>query len=134
MKLDYEVKMYKRHPVTKLAQADLKEVHPLGKVLFASPFFYSLSSRAYSSLLLLTSFYYIQSPVVTIEENGEKITLAESGAIVEYILERFASSTTSGKEMFIPATGSSAKDRANYLYWLHWAEGRLFFIYFIRSR
>lgn len=32
MNLAYEVKMYQRHPVTKLAQADLKEIHPLGKV------------------------------------------------------------------------------------------------------
>jgi len=29
--LPYEIKLYKRHPVTKLAPLELKKIHPLGK-------------------------------------------------------------------------------------------------------
>lgn len=53
-----------------------------------------------------------KSPVIT---DGE-LTLAESGAIVEYLAERAGSSLA-------PAVGSA--DRARYLYWMHYAEGSL---------
>lgn len=82
--IDYEIKHYKRHKLTKLAQDDYKKLHPVGK-----------------------------SPVVS---DGE-LALAETGAIVEYIIERY------GEGKLRPA-----KDDPNfvqYLYWLHSAEGSL---------
>jgi len=52
-----------------------------------------------------------KSPVIT--DNG--LTLAESGAIVEYLVERH------GAGRLIPPAGSS--ERMRYTYWLHFAEG-----------
>jgi glutathione S-transferase len=52
-----------------------------------------------------------KSPVIT---DGE-LTLAESGAIVEYLADRY------GAGALIPAHGTTARLRCNY--WLHYAEG-----------
>ena len=52
-----------------------------------------------------------KSPVLT--EDGA--TLAESGAILEYLLERH------GGGRFIPAAGTP--ERLRFTYWLHYAEG-----------
>jgi glutathione S-transferase len=52
-----------------------------------------------------------KSPVVT---DGE-LTLAESGAILEYLVQRH------GGGKFIPREGTP--DRIRYTYWLHYAEG-----------
>ncbi|MBC7455430.1 MAG: glutathione S-transferase [Massilia sp.] len=52
-----------------------------------------------------------KSPVIT--EDGA--TVAESGAIIEYLLERH------GNGRFIPVPGSP--DKLRYTYWLHYAEG-----------
>ena len=52
-----------------------------------------------------------KSPAIT--ENG--LTIAESGAIIEYLIERH------GKGRFIPPPG--APERLRYTYWLHFAEG-----------
>ncbi|GAB2588040.1 glutathione S-transferase [Dyella jejuensis] len=52
-----------------------------------------------------------KAPVVT---DGE-LTLAESGAIIEYLADRY------GAERLIPAHGTPARLRCNY--WLHYAEG-----------
>ena len=52
-----------------------------------------------------------KSPVIT--ENG--LTLAESGAIVEYLVERH------GAGRLIPPLGSP--ERLRYHYWMHFAEG-----------
>lgn len=52
-----------------------------------------------------------KSPVIT--DDGR--TVAETGAIMEYILERH------GKGALIPAPGSD--ERLRYTYWLHYAEG-----------
>ena len=52
-----------------------------------------------------------KSPVLT--ENG--VTIAESGAIVEYLIERH------GGGRLIPAAGTPERQR--YTYWLHFAEG-----------
>ncbi|MGF1589990.1 MAG: glutathione S-transferase [Pleurocapsa sp.] len=52
-----------------------------------------------------------KSPVIT---DGE-LTLAESGAIVEYLVERY------GNGCLAPATGTP--ERLRYTYWLHYAEG-----------
>jgi len=54
-----------------------------------------------------------KSPVVTDGAN----TLAESGAIVEYLTERY------GNGRFIPPAGTP--ERLRYTYWLHYAEGSL---------
>ena len=52
-----------------------------------------------------------KSPVIT--DNGR--TIAETGAIVEYLLERH------GNGRLIPPAGSD--ERLRYTYWLHYAEG-----------
>ena len=52
-----------------------------------------------------------KSPVIT--EDG--LTIAESGAIVEYLIERH------GGEALIPPAGTP--ERLRYTYWLHFAEG-----------
>jgi glutathione S-transferase len=52
-----------------------------------------------------------KSPVIT---DGE-LTLAESGAIVEYLVERY------GNGALIPPPGS--RERVRYSYWMHFAEG-----------
>lgn len=52
-----------------------------------------------------------KSPIVT--DEGQ--TLAESGAIVEYLIERH------GGGRLIPAAGT--RERLRYTYWLHYAEG-----------
>lgn len=52
-----------------------------------------------------------KSPVIT--EDGQ--TIAESGAIIEYLVERH------GNGRLVPAAGTPEKLR--YTYWLHYAEG-----------
>ncbi|MCY7321430.1 MAG: glutathione S-transferase [Phormidesmis sp. CAN_BIN36] len=52
-----------------------------------------------------------KSPVIT--DNG--LTLAESGAIVEYLVDRY------GDGRLAPPTGTP--ERLRYTYWLHYAEG-----------
>ncbi len=52
-----------------------------------------------------------KSPVIT----DADLTLAESGAIIEYLVERY------GKGALIPQQGSP--ERLRYTYWLHFAEG-----------
>jgi glutathione S-transferase len=52
-----------------------------------------------------------KSPVITDGSN----TVAESGAIIEYMLERY------GGGRLIPPPGTA--DRLRYTYWLHFAEG-----------
>jgi glutathione S-transferase len=52
-----------------------------------------------------------KSPVIT----DDGATVAESGAIVEYLLEKY------GKGRMRPAAGTS--DHVSYLQWIHYAEG-----------
>jgi glutathione S-transferase len=52
-----------------------------------------------------------KSPVVT----DEGLTLAESGAIVEYLVDRY------GEGRLAPARGTP--ERLRYTYWMHYAEG-----------
>jgi glutathione S-transferase len=52
-----------------------------------------------------------KSPVVT----DGSLTLAESGAIIEYLVERY------GNGKLAPAPGTP--ERLRYIYWLHYAEG-----------
>lgn len=56
--------------------------------------------------------------MITIEEQGkDKLTIAESGAIAEYLVERFGK----GK-LGVPA-GGDPEMRTKYLFWVHAAEG-----------
>ena len=80
--VEYEVKRYERDPVTMLAPATLRAVHPLGK-----------------------------SPVIA----DGPLTLAESGAIVEYLADRY------GGGRILPPAGTTERLRCTY--WLHYAEG-----------
>jgi len=52
-----------------------------------------------------------KSPVIT----GDGVTVAESGAIIEYLIERY------GKGRLVPAIGTP--ERLRWRYWLHFAEG-----------
>jgi glutathione S-transferase len=82
----YEIKRYQRDAKTMLAPPELLQVHPLGK-----------------------------SPVITdMGPDGER-TLAESGAIIEYLVDRY------GGGRLAPAPDS--EERLRYRYWLHYAEG-----------
>ncbi|GAA6061055.1 hypothetical protein JCM10212_000098 [Sporobolomyces blumeae] len=60
-----------------------------------------------------------KSPVVEIVEpsSSTPLVLAESGAICEFLIERY------GEKLGVKANEGDFKDRADYLYWLHWAEG-----------
>ena len=80
--IPYELKIYDRDPVTRLAPAEYKALHP--------------SETA---------------PVVT---DGH-LTLAESGAIVEYILAKYGEGRLS--------VSLDSPDYPNYVYWLHYANG-----------
>lgn len=88
--LDYQIKYYQRDPKTMLAPASLKTVHPLGK-----------------------------SPVITDGESADNcITVAESGAIIEYLLDRYDL-----QRQFRPTADTT--DFLRYRYFLHYAEGSL---------
>jgi len=54
-----------------------------------------------------------KSPVIT----DDSLTVAESGAIIEYLVERY------GEGRFAPPL--DAPERLRYRYWLHYAEGSL---------
>ncbi|MEE4154933.1 MAG: glutathione S-transferase [Erythrobacter sp.] len=79
--LDYELKLYNRDPVTRLAPPELKALHPMGI-----------------------------APLI--EDNG--VLLGESGAIVEYIVGKYAPDTP-----LVP--GPDHPDFARHLYWFHFA-------------
>jgi len=84
--LEYEVVTYERLP-SMAAPASLKQVHPLGK-----------------------------SPVIVDRgANGEELVVAESGAIIEYLVDRY------GAGRLKPQPGSS--EYLKYQYWMHFAEG-----------
>ena len=59
-----------------------------------------------------------KSPVITDDETG--VTLAESGAIIEYLIQTY--DQKSGKQL-MPKQGSP--EYWTYLYWLHFSEGSL---------
>lgn len=80
----YEIKLYDRDPVTRLAPAAYKAVSPLGT-----------------------------APVIT----DGAVTLAETNAIVDYILDGHPGSTLR------PKPGDA--NRAAYLFWFHTSQGSL---------
>ena len=86
--LPYEVKRYLRHPKTMFAPPELARVHALGK-----------------------------SPVINDSEVDGGTVVAESGAIVEYLIDVY------GGGRLRPVQGSAEQRR--YTYWLHFAEGSL---------
>lgn len=90
LNVPYTLKLYKRDPITKLAPAALKAVHPLGK-----------------------------SPVIT---DGDE-TIAESGAILEYLVERYGALAEGELAHLQPAQGSPAYRQSRF--WMHYAEGSL---------
>ena len=82
--IPYELKNYTRDPVTILAPADYKALHPIGA-----------------------------APVIT---DGD-LVLAESGAIVEYIIAKYGNGRL--------ALTKDHPDFAQFLYWFHFANGTL---------
>ena len=82
--IPYELKVYDRDPVTRLAPVEYKALHSLGT-----------------------------APIIT---DGD-IVLAESTAIVEYILAKYGNGS-----LTVPATDPAFAD---YLYWFHFANGSL---------
>ncbi|HTG39658.1 glutathione S-transferase [Sphingomonas sp.] len=85
--LPYEVRRYERDKVTMLAPPELKRVHPLGK-----------------------------SPVIedTSAAGGDRAVIAETGAIVEYLVEK-----CDGRL----GTPARRADVLRYRFFLHYAEG-----------
>ena len=86
----YTLKLYQRDPLTKLAPAALKAVHPLGK-----------------------------SPVIT---DGNE-TIAESGAILEYLVERYGAQAQGELAGLQPVPGTAEYRQSRF--WMHYAEGSL---------
>lgn len=86
--LDYELKTYKRDPKTFRSPPELANLHPTG----AAPIIQDSD-----------------------DDGGRKILLAETGAIVEYILVKY------GKGRLV--VGPDDEGYAEYLYWLHFANG-----------
>lgn len=85
--LPYEIKRYERNKATMLAPPELTQVHPLGK-----------------------------SPVIEDTDMDGGLVVAETGAIVEYLVGK-----ADGK------LGPPAKrtDALRYRFWLHYAEGSM---------
>ena len=90
MALPYKIVVYKRDKKSRLAPAELKAIHPLGK-----------------------------SPVVT----DGKITVAESGAILEYLAEKYGANLTGELSELEPVRGT--KEHRENRFWMHYAEGSL---------
>jgi glutathione S-transferase len=85
--LPYEIKRYERNKATMLAPPELKQVHPLGK-----------------------------SPVIEDADVQGGQVIAETGAIVEYLVDK-----ADGK-LGAPANRA---DALRYRFWLHYAEGSM---------
>lgn len=83
--LDYELVLYNRDPQTRLAPPELKALHPMQI-----------------------------APVITDAKDGQSLVLGESGAIVDYIIGKYAPDTD-----LVP--GPDHPDFADHLYWFHFA-------------
>jgi glutathione S-transferase len=84
LEVPYRLLRYERDPVTRLAPADYKALHPFGT-----------------------------APVIT---DGD-LVLAESGAIIDYIIAKYGSSRL--------AVNANSPDFAAYLYWFHFANASM---------
>lgn len=82
----YEVKRYERDAQTMLAPPELRAIHPLGK-----------------------------SPVIEDTDVSGGVIIAETGAIIEYLLAKYPGAALAS------AAGTEAARRLTY--WLHYAEG-----------
>ncbi|KAL8817928.1 MAG: hypothetical protein Q9223_003334 [Gallowayella weberi] len=98
LKVDYELKTYKRNNM--LAPPEFKKVHPLGK-----------------------------APLLSVQAEGasEPLILAESGLIIEYLIEHFGPSLApkryqEGKEGQVQG---ETEEWLRYRYFIHYAEGTL---------
>lgn len=98
MKAEYDIKTYKRENM--LAPKELEKVHPLGK-----------------------------APILTIESEAtsKPLVLAESGAMIEYIVDHFGSWLAperyqKGKEGQV---GGETEEWMRYRYFMHYGEGSL---------
>jgi glutathione S-transferase len=99
LQIPYHLKTFKRDS-HRLAPAELKKIHPLGK-----------------------------SPIVTIERPGQAkpLVLAESGVIVEYLVEHFGGA----EKGLVPqryVDGNSGEETEAYLrykFYMHYTEGSL---------
>lgn len=93
--MPYEVRRYERNKTTMLAPPELRHVHPLGK-----------------------------SPVIEDRDSdGEVRVIAETGAIIEYIVER------SGGKLGAPRERA---DALRYRHFLHYAEGSVKPVLFVK--
>ena len=90
--LPYELKVYRRHPVTRLAPPELKRIHPLGK-----------------------------SPVIT---DGD-LVVAESAAILEYLVERYGAQAPAHSDVTHLSTDPGTPEHHQRRFWMHYAEGSL---------
>ncbi|EEP78108.1 predicted protein [Uncinocarpus reesii 1704] len=102
LKLPYELKMFKRMKDMQ-ADAKLKEIHPLGK-----------------------------SPVVTVETAGASnpVVLAESGVIVDYLIDCFGTKDTITRYERFPSgsehsVGGESESWMRQQYFMHYVEGSL---------
>ena len=86
----YEIRLYKRDRLTRLAPPELKQVHPLGK-----------------------------SPVIT---DGD-LVVAESGAILEYLAERYGDQSKGETARLLASPGTP--EHLQLRFWMHFAEGSL---------
>jgi len=95
LNLPYGVHRYERNKTTMLAPPELRKVHPLGK-----------------------------SPVIQDRDAaGHSVVIAETGAIVEYLVEK------AGGRLGSPA---SRDEQLRYRHFLHYAEGSLMPVLFVR--
>lgn len=98
LKLDYEVKTYKRQE--RLAPPELKKIHPLGK----------------APILVIES-----------DARSTPLVLAESGHMIEYLIDHYGSRLApkrflDGKEGQV---GGETEDWLRYRYYMHYAEGSM---------
>jgi glutathione S-transferase len=102
LKIPYELEIFHRNKETKLAPPELKKVHALGK-----------------------------SPVISVTTVGstEPTIIAESGFIVEYLLDHFGSESTllpkRYKEGQEGKLGGETEEWMRFRYFMHYTEGSL---------
>lgn len=92
LRIPYELKRYSRAPV--LAPEEYRALHPIGA-----------------------------APVITDRRpDGSELVLAESAAVVEYIIETYGNAQNGGPGLKPPKSDPAWPD---YLYWFHFANGTL---------
>jgi len=83
--LDYDLKLYNRRTDNRLAPDEYKALHPMGI-----------------------------APVITDAKDGRDLVLGESGAIIDYIVAKYAPATP-----LVPGVGHP--DFTDHLFYYHWA-------------